>query len=249
LIAYKIPHAAARQWIAEVGTNPESVLIDQSEPTQVLVDTSPAIYDRVFEIAESVGKKSGWNIQPEASTSLIAKVQQTEDSIEVTVRYPSSSMSSGIGGFGPSGFGPRGFGPSDFGPSDFGSGNGPTRIGPSGFGSGFRPPGFGPSSSSPPQPSKPPRKIKIRPYHCELMIRRDGENLWKWSKGLQNGASVYGRTQESDEDLVLRLIQPNLSAMKDVFIPRKIVDKSEQTTLRSSKVSPRGFEDEQPTVP
>ena len=110
LASYKIPHATASRWITEVGTNPESIVLDGSTPTQVLVDASPVIYDEIEEIAEAVGKKSGWNIQPKAEVSLIARVRQTDEPIEINVRQIARRTISSTGlippRFGPSGFTP-----------------------------------------------------------------------------------------------------------------------------------------------
>lgn len=220
LVSYKIPHATANQWIKDVGTNPESVLLDGSTPTQVLVDASPVIYDEIEEIAETVGKNSGWNIQPKAEISLIARVRQADEPIEISVRQIARRTISSSGLI-------------------------PPRFGPSGF----RPPTIripipGMSrSSSPSTPERPLKKLSVRPFICEFEIRRDGETLWNWSYGLKPGATFTANDSESDEDITQRVIQPNLTAMKSVLIPTKIVDEEKPLDLRSSKIESEGIVD------
>jgi hypothetical protein len=220
LASYKFPHATAQEWITDVGTNPESVLLDGSTPTQVLVDASPLIYDEIEAIAETVGKKSGWNIQPKADVSLIARVRQTDEPIEIKVRQIARRTISS------SGFIPPRFGPSGFTPPTI-------RI----------PIPGGPRSSTPSAPEKPLKKLSVRPYMCELEIRHEGETLWNWSYGLKPGATVTANDTESDQQITERVIQPNLTAMKSVLIPNKIVDEEKPLELRSSKIEPDGIVD------
>jgi hypothetical protein len=220
LVSYKIPHATASQWITDVGTNPESVLLDGSTPTQVLVDASPVIYDEIEAIAETVGKKSGWNIQPKADVSLIARVRQTDEPIEINVRQIARRTISS------SGFIPPRFGPSGFTP--------PTIRMPI--------PG-GLQSSTPSAPEKPLKKLSVRPFMCELEIRYEGQTLWNWSYGLKPGATVTANDTESDQEITARVIQPNLTAMKSVLIPNKLVDEEKPLELRSSKIEPDGIVD------
>ncbi len=220
LASYKIPHAAATEWITDVGTNPESVLLDGSTPTQVLVDSSPVIYDEIEAIAETVGKKSGWNIQPTAEVSLIARVRQSDEPIEINVRQI-SRPSIGSPGFIPPRFGPSGFTP-------------PTIRLPI-------PGALG--SNTPSAPEKPLKKLSVRPYMCEYEIRYEGETLWNWSYGLKPGATVTANDTESDRKIAERVIQPNLTAMKSVLIPNKIVDEEKSLELRTSKIEPDGIVD------
>ena len=220
LACFKIPHATAREWIASVGANPESVLLDGSTPTQVLVDASPVIYDEIEALAEEIGKKSGWNIQPEADVSLIARVRQTKEPIEIGIRRITRRPISSSGLI----------------PPRFGS-------------SGFRPPSiripmpgsFGPRSQS--APEKPLEKLSVRPYMYEFEIRHDGKTLWNWTSGLKPGATVTASDSESDDAIAQRVTQPNLTAMKSVLIPNKIVDEENPLELRSSKIESDGIVD------
>lgn len=220
LTSYRIPHPTARQWIQDVGTNPESVLLDGATPTQVLVDASPVIYDEIEEIAETVGKHSGWNIQPKADVSLIARVRQTDEPIEISVRQITRRTISS------SGMTPPRFGPSGFRPSSI-------RIPIPGFS----------RSSSPSTPERPLKKLSVRPFVCELEIRQDGKTLWSWSHGLKPGATVTANDTESNDDITQRVIQPNLAAMKSVSIPSKIVDEEKPLNLRSSRIESDGIVD------
>ncbi len=81
---------------------------------------------------------------------------------------------------------------------------------------------------------------------CEFEIRSDGETLWNWTHGLKAGATVTAYDTESDDDIAQRVIQPNLTAMKSVLIPNKIVDEEQPLELRSSKITSDGIEDEAP---
>ena len=99
------------------------------------------------------------------------------------------------------------------------------------------------SASQRPAPAKPLKKLSVRPYVCEFEIRSEGETLWKWSHGLKAGATVTAYDSESDEQISLRVGQPNLTAMKSVLIPNKIVDEQKSLELRSSKIGPDGIVD------
>lgn len=223
IVGYQIPHPTAKRWIAEVGTNPESVVLDGSTPTQVLVDASPVIYDEIEEIAKAVGKKSGWNIQPEAEVSLIARVRQTDEPIEINVRQIARRTISSSGLI----------------PPRFGS-------------SGFRPPtiripipgGMRTGSSS--TPDRPLKKLSVRPYICEFEIRQDGKAVWSWNHGLKAGATVTANDSESDQQITERVTRPNLTTMKAVLIPSKIIDEEKPLDLRSSRIERDGVIDVEP---
>ena len=78
---------------------------------------------------------------------------------------------------------------------------------------------------------------------CEFEIRRDGETLWNWSDGLKQGATLTVDDTQSDQEITERVIQPNLTAMKSVLIPNKIVDEAKPLELRSSNIEPNGIVD------
>ncbi len=178
------------------------------------------IYDEIEAIAEAVGKKSGWNIQPQADVSLIARVRQTDEPIEINVRQIARRTISSSGSSHPDSVLP------DSRPRRSAS-RSPDRSNP----------------ARPSAPEKPLKKLSVRPFLCEFEIRHEGQTLWNWSYGLKPGATVTANDTESDQEVTERVIQPNLTAMKSVLIPNKIVDEEKPLELRSSKIEPDGIVD------
>ena len=236
LIAYELPHPAAKEAIAALGAAPQAVLIDASTATQVLVDAPPDAYDILEKIAADVGKRSRWNIQPKAEVSLIARVQQTDDPVEINVRYMTTQPISTGGGspFGGPSFGGPSFGGGMFGSGMFPPGFGGSRFGGSGFGPSITPRMIVPSN-------RPVRTLSVRPYFGEFELRRDGETLWSWRNVLKAGATFTAQEGDSDSEIIDRVIQPNYDALRAVYIPRKIVNETEAFDVGSSTLSPDGI--------
>ena len=230
LVGYKIPHAAARERIA-AGNVGESVLLDATSPIQVLVDAHPDLYEQIQQIAESVAKNSGWNLQPEAEASLIARVRESSEPVEITVRYLPPRRPSPIPGgsvLTPPSFGPSGFTPPKLNRSKMDEIQSSLRD------------RLGPSKEA----VKPPKKIAVTPWFCQLELRRDGETLWQWKRALKAGTTVSAQDDETDEQIALRVIRPPISSMKSVLIPQRIFDPDNAPQRGSSKIGHDGIVDD-----
>lgn len=219
LIGYDLPHPATKDAITAIGASPQTVLIDSSAPTQVLVDGPPDAYGYLETIATAVGKRSRWNLQPKADVSLIARVQQVDEPIQIKIRYM-TTREFPIGGSSMMG-----------------------RGGP--FGGGMFPPNFGPQISNRivTPSTRPLKAMDVRPYFCEFEIRHDGKTLWSWRNVLQPDATFTAREGESETQISDRVIQPNYDAMKAVYLPQKIVDETEIVTLRTSTITENAIVD------
>ncbi|TWU46214.1 hypothetical protein Poly51_56100 [Rubripirellula tenax] len=221
LVAFDLPHSPASAAIADLATQPQAVVVDSSSPMQVLVDATPDLYNKLEKIATEVGKRSGWNLQKKADVSLIARVKQEPEPIEISV----TTFATRTIDVGP--------------PSGFGGSSGLGQF----FPPSFRPPTFGPRSIQVPsrETPRPPRKIKFQPYYCELEIRKDGESVWNWRNGWRPGGSVSSPDTESEADLIKRLSVPNIEGMRTVFIPRRIVDEDDLIELGKSQLTDSGI--------